>query len=108
MKTLALTLLLALTSTSVFANFSTVTCDSNRGTNHTLTLFVFDKALKQVRVGAGRNSRQRAFMPTRVQNYPNRTIYTLSGMLGFMQVDNSILEGNGGIVTLQNDEFSCL
>ena len=100
--------LIALTaSTLSFAAYETVSCDSIRGTNNTLMLIVVNKDVKQLRVTSG--LRTRALVPRRLinQNIEGKTLYSVSSVLGLMEVDNKLLEGNGGLVRLANDEFSC-
>lgn len=102
---LSITLLLSL---SAHADYNTINCESIRGTGHILSLIVFNQDLKQVRVEAN-NRRPHPLVPTKVsiQSIEGITVYSLLGMASLLEVDNKVLEGNGGIVKLENDEFSC-
>lgn len=106
MKTLIAIIALT-TSTLSFASFNTVNCDSVRGTNNSLSLIIVDHSLKQIRVING--LRVKALVPSKVVNQELNgvTLYSVSGVVGLMKVENKVLEGNGGLVSLSNDEFSC-
>ncbi len=92
---------------SAFANYQVVNCDSIRGSENTMQLIVLNNDVKQIRVTNG--MRSKAFIPNKlqIQNIENKTIYTVVGMHGLFQVDNSVLNDAGGIVQFANDEFSC-
>jgi hypothetical protein len=103
--------LLAIVFLSAFAHadYSKITCDSIRGTDHILTLVVVNQDVKQVRVQTA-GSRVHPFVPIRVnnQNIDGVTLYTLNGgVTGFLEVENEVLSGNSGQVRLLGDEFSC-
>jgi hypothetical protein len=53
--------------------------------------------------------RTKAFIPNKlqIQNIENKTIYTVVGIPGLFQVENTVLNDGGGIVQFANDEFSC-
>lgn len=109
MKALILSLMsFTFLTVSAHAEYSMVNCDSIRGTNRSLTLVVVNQDVKQVRVQTN-GSRQRALIPNKIlnQNIDGVTLYTVVGLSGFMEVENKVLEGNGGIVKLADDEFSC-
>lgn len=113
MKNLSLSLALftlATISLSAHAEYNVVNCDSIRGTSHMLTLVVVDQNLKQVRIQSSNARRSTALMPVKIinQNIKGITLYTVAGLPGLMKVDNQVLTGNGGLVDLANDEFSCL
>lgn len=104
---LALVSLIAFSSLA-HAEFNLITCDSVRGTNTALTLVVLNQDVKQVRVQSN-GSRVRALVPNKIinQNIEGVTLYTIVGLTGFMEVENQVLNGNGGYIRLSNDEFSC-
>ncbi len=106
--------ILALLTLTVFtsvahADYNVINCDSIRGTDHVMTLIVVNQDLKQVRVETTGN-RPRPYIPTKVanQNVEGITLYALGEVAGLMEVDNQVLEGNGGQVRLLNDVFSCM
>lgn len=99
---------LVLFSSMAKADVTMINCDSIRGTQRSLTLVVFNQELKQVRV-LSNGSRPRPLIPNKLinQNIEGVTLYTLVGLPGFLQVENKVLEGNGGLIRLDSDEFSC-
>lgn len=108
-KLLALSVLgLSLFSSIVRAEYNFVNCDSIRGTPHQMTLILANQNLLQIRIKTG--TRARSLMATKLanQNVEGVTLFTVSGVVGLMEVDNQILAGNGGLVKFSNDEFSCL
>jgi hypothetical protein len=106
MKNLIL-LVTFLTANSAFANYQLVNCDSIVGTENSMQLIVVNNDVKQIRVTSG--MRTKAFIPNKlqIQNIENKTIYTVVGIPGLFQVENTVLNDGGGIVQFANDEFSC-
>ncbi len=96
-----------LAANSAFANYQLVNCDSIRGTENRMQLIVVNNEVKQIRVTSG--MRSKAFIPNKlqIQNVENKTIYSVVGMPGLFQVDNGVLNDQGGLVQFANDEFSC-
>lgn len=104
-----MTLLLSslLMTSFAFANTERVNCDSIRGTNRSLLLIIVDSDLKQVRVLTA--ARHFVLVPQKIntQNNPDFTFYTVLGQPSILQVENKVLENNGGLVKFSGDEFSC-
>lgn len=93
---------------NVNAGTNLVNCNSIIGTNRNVILVVVDNVLRQIRVQPN-SSHPQAFFPHKVtnSNIDGVSIYTVRGMIGFLQVENQILEGNPGLIKLANDELTC-
>lgn len=105
---LTIAILLTLTNTS-HAAYEVVNCDSIRGTNHSLSLIYVESTLMQVRIQSINSGRPHTLLPVKInnQNFPGYTLYTVAGTSSILKIENKIQEGNGGLVSFSNDEFSC-
>ncbi len=110
MKTCMLALLVSLTFLATAVNatdFRIANCGSPTG--HALRLIIVDQNVLQVRIMV-RPHREWALTPTRAadQNIEGVTLYTFGNNSAVMEVDNTILSGNGGTLKMANDELSCV
>ncbi len=90
------------------ADFKFVNC-SSATTGHALRLILVDQEIQQVRIRIN-SHRERALMPTKAadQNIEGVTVYSFANTTAVMEVDNTILSGNGGTLKMANDELSCM
>lgn len=98
-------------SSQVFAtpNYKIAHCESILGNNQLLQLIIFNKDVRQITIQTPGHL-AKPFITTRVlqQNNENLTLYTVSGLDGFMQVENSVLHNENGYVRFSHDEFYCI
>jgi hypothetical protein len=109
LKKLISLLFISIISTSSFAAYEIVNCDSIRGTNRSLSLIIVNNDVKQIRFLNPGSNRPMALMTRKlnIQNFPELTIYSAMGISSLIKVENNILAGNGGLVSIDSDEFSC-
>jgi hypothetical protein len=91
------------------AEYLTVNCFSNRGTDHELTLIIANNDVKQVRISLSTGNHPYPMMITRLenQNIEGKTLYSLHGAAGLMEVENTIFAAQYGQVRMLGDVFSC-
>lgn len=84
-------------------------CASSRGTNAELTLYIYDGELTHLRVQAGAvRARPLPFQKLAVQNDPGFTVFTIPGSSSIMRIENTVFDGQRGVVEITGDSFSCL
>lgn len=95
-------------TTSAFAQLNYINCESTQGSNRFLTLIIANGELKQIRTQST-GSLPRAMFPEKIlnQSLPNFTSYLILGNSSILEVENKILEGNGGQVRFGDDSFTC-
>lgn len=104
MKKMTLALLVSLFSVSAFsATF--VVCDGiNTGRN--LVLAINDAKLVQVRVQT-EGSHPRAFAVNAISSDDNMSFFVLAGTSEIVEVRNSVLLFDGGLVNVGDEKFVC-
>lgn len=103
MKKILATLTLILAPTFSFAA-STVTCEGV--TNKTVILFVNGSKIVQMRVQS-EGSLPKGFATQLVRIQANTSLYTVSGVGGFLEVQNTALNNQGGWLTFAGQRFDC-
>ena len=106
MKHAFLTITLLLGSSMAFANSLTATCENASG-NKTVTLFINEDKITRVGVQT-QGSLAKMFSAKEFKMGTKTSIYTLNGSSGTLEVDNNVLIGGGGRLTMLNERFNCL
>jgi hypothetical protein len=109
MKAILLISILALSS-AVFASNEVVTCTSNTVQGRSLVLLIADQNVEKVVVKQSARSKTRSInvVLNANQEVEGVTQYSVLGSTSLLEVDNSVLEGLAGNVSLGNDTLSCL
>lgn len=105
MKNLIITLALALSPTLALAS-SMISCPDVTNPDTTVLLFVNNSKIAQLRIQK-QGSLPKAFAVQEVRVEDTISIYTVSGVAGFLTVDNSALENNGGALSFAGKRFVC-
>ena len=71
-----------------------------------LALFINAGKIVQVRV-QNQGALAKAFRAQQVSEVPESALYSLSGLPGLMEVEKSVIKGQGGWLLLEGDRFDC-
>ncbi len=104
MKKLLLTVSLILAPLSSFAG-KKVNCDGS-SSNDSLLLFINNSKIVQVRILA-EDTFPKTFRAQLVSEQSNTALYRLSGFPGLMDVQNEVINGQGGWLRLQGYRYFC-
>ncbi len=104
MKKSIIALALVLSPLAALAG-STVSCDGV-DSDKTLSLFINQQKIVQVRVQA-QGSLPHAFAVHEVRTNSNTSIYSMSGSAELLEVQNSVLNQQGGWLRLGSKRFEC-
>lgn len=105
MKKITFALLISLFSLSAWST-TFVTCDSVTGSNRTLSLAIKDARLFLVNVQTA-GSHARAFAATAITTDGDTSFYALSGSPAILEVQNSVLQLEGGLLNIGEEKFVC-
>lgn len=105
MKKILTTLSLILAPTLAFAG-SNVTCDGVSDSNITLILIVKNAQILQMRAQPP-GSLPPSSGVRLARNNGRTSLYTVSGVGGFLEVQNSVLRNEGGWLTFAGERFEC-
>ena len=104
MKKTLLTLSLILAPLATFAGM-TVNCDGV-SSESSLVLFINNSKIAQVRL-QNQGSAPRAFGAQQVSEHSDSALYRLSGLPELMEVEKTVVNGQGGWLRLQGNRYSC-
>lgn len=94
-----------LSAFNVFAGLPTF-CQGLVDANKTLLLFMSGTKITQVKVQT-QGSLPKVFGATEVNRQDLTTIYRLSGVPGLVEVQNTVLNGQGGWLSIGSNRFDC-
>jgi hypothetical protein len=96
-------------SSSAFAQFEMVRCQSILGAERDLSLVIVNSALKEIRPISNNTERARALIPRKIMNQcmPGKTLYTIVGSDILVEIENKILNGEAGILKVDAEDFNC-
>ncbi len=104
MKVVIIAALLSVVSSAF--GYETVNCISVRGTDRELELKIANQDLKFV-MDLGL---RRSVVVTKLanQNMNGKTLYSVLGSFSLIEVENSVLNNEGGNIRFEGDELSCM
>ena len=108
MKTLLIMLTLGIMSTAK-AEMNTYNCYSTLGTDHSLILITVNHSLKQIRIPNFMDNGFKALVPNKLPNqcFEGKTLFIIAGSNSIAEVENRVLDGEAGQVSLDQEIFNC-
>ena len=85
---------------------ATISCSGLSNPDLSMTLFILDGSLRQIRLNED-GSFPRAFGINKISENETSAFYSLLGTIYTLEIQKSVIELNGGWLTLDRERFNC-